>query len=130
HYAAGRNFMELSAEEAWETIEDCVQYDMEIPTSSNSSQSIGFVKDEMVEVKLPSCMSWLESTKTYDEQISSVEIMEDKVENPSSQSTPQILPSFEVYTPPVTYPEEVKANIEIPIEVEPLEQSFGIIFHG
>ncbi|GKA15819.1 putative ribonuclease H-like domain-containing protein, partial [Tanacetum coccineum] len=119
----GGNFMELSAKEAWETIEDCALYDREIPTSSNSRKSIGFVEDEMVEVKLPSCMSWLDSTNTYDEQISCVEIIEDKVENPRPQSTPQILPSFEVYTPPVTYPEEVEANIGIPIEVEPLEQS-------
>ncbi|GKB89371.1 hypothetical protein Tco_0961643 [Tanacetum coccineum] len=47
--------------------------------------------------------------------------MEDKVDNPSPQSTPQVLPSFEVYTPPVTYPEEVEETIGIPMEVEPLD---------
>ncbi|GJZ27114.1 hypothetical protein Tco_0571367 [Tanacetum coccineum] len=47
----------------------------------------------------------------------------DKVDNPSPQSTPQVLPSFEVYTPPVTYPEEVEETIGIPIEVEPLNET-------
>nr|GEV00423.1 hypothetical protein [Tanacetum cinerariifolium] len=45
----------------------------------------------------------------------------DKVDNPSPQSTPQVLPSFEEYTPPVTHPKEVKEIIEIPMEVEPLD---------
>ncbi|GJV56082.1 hypothetical protein Tco_1457087 [Tanacetum coccineum] len=45
----------------------------------------------------------------------------DKVDNPSPQSTPQVLPSFKVYTPPVTYPEEVDETIGIPMEVEPLD---------
>ncbi|GJS34226.1 hypothetical protein Tco_0532608 [Tanacetum coccineum] len=44
-------------------------------------------------------------------------------ENLSPQSSPQILPSFEVYTPPVTYPDEVEEIIGIPIEVEPLEET-------
>nr|GEU28786.1 ribonuclease H-like domain-containing protein [Tanacetum cinerariifolium] len=34
----------------------------------------------------------------------------------------QVLPSFEVYTPLVTYSEEVEETIGIPIEVEPLDQ--------
>ncbi|GJU28660.1 hypothetical protein Tco_1167281 [Tanacetum coccineum] len=50
-------------------------------------------------------------------------MMEDKVDNPSPQSTPQVLPSFEVYTPLVTYPEEVEETIGIPMEVEPLNQT-------
>nr|GEW16231.1 ribonuclease H-like domain-containing protein [Tanacetum cinerariifolium] len=49
--------------------------------------------------------------------------MEDKVDNPSPQSTPQVLPSFEVYTPPVTYPEEVEETIGILMEVEPLDHT-------
>ncbi|GJU97495.1 hypothetical protein Tco_1326766 [Tanacetum coccineum] len=48
--------------------------------------------------------------------------MEDKVDNPSPQSTLQVLPSFEVYTPPVTHPEEVEETIGIPMEVEPLNE--------
>ncbi|GKA85589.1 hypothetical protein Tco_0807243 [Tanacetum coccineum] len=47
----------------------------------------------------------------------------DKVENPNPQSTLQILPSFEEYTPPVTYPEEVEETLGTPIEVEPLHET-------
>ncbi|GJV06336.1 hypothetical protein Tco_1343992 [Tanacetum coccineum] len=46
----------------------------------------------------------------------------DKVENPSPQSTPQVLPSFKVNTPPVTYSEEVEETIGIMMEVEPLDE--------
>ncbi|GJS54438.1 retrovirus-related pol polyprotein from transposon TNT 1-94 [Tanacetum coccineum] len=48
-------------------------------------------------------------------------MMEDKVDNPSPQCTPQVLPSIELYTPPVTHPEEVEETIGIPMEVEPLD---------
>ncbi|GJS99643.1 hypothetical protein Tco_0820813 [Tanacetum coccineum] len=47
----------------------------------------------------------------------------DKVENPNPQSTPQILPSFEEYTPPVTYSEEGEETLRTPIEVEPLDET-------
>ncbi|GKE98994.1 hypothetical protein Tco_0022345 [Tanacetum coccineum] len=47
----------------------------------------------------------------------------DKVENLDPQSTPQVLPSFEEYTPPATYPEEVEETLGIPIEVEPLDET-------
>ncbi|GJR69266.1 hypothetical protein Tco_0015331 [Tanacetum coccineum] len=47
----------------------------------------------------------------------------DKVENPNPQSTPQVLPSFEEYTPPVTYPKEVEKTLGTPIEVEPLDET-------
>ncbi|GJS75691.1 hypothetical protein Tco_0725572 [Tanacetum coccineum] len=47
----------------------------------------------------------------------------DKVENPNPQSTPQVLPLFEEYTPPVTYPEEVKETLGTLIEVEPLDET-------
>ncbi|GJZ40527.1 hypothetical protein Tco_0587090 [Tanacetum coccineum] len=46
----------------------------------------------------------------------------DKVENSDPQSTPQVLPSFEEYAPPVTCPEEVKKTLRTPIEVEPLNK--------
>ncbi|GJW17914.1 hypothetical protein Tco_0025350 [Tanacetum coccineum] len=36
---------------------------------------------------------------------------------------PTSLPSFKVYTPPVTYPEEVEETIGIPMEVEPLDET-------
>ncbi|GJT31078.1 hypothetical protein Tco_0911353 [Tanacetum coccineum] len=47
----------------------------------------------------------------------------DKVENPDPQSTPQVIPSFEENTPPVTYPNEVEETIGLPIEVEPLDET-------
>nr|GEU71870.1 ribonuclease H-like domain-containing protein [Tanacetum cinerariifolium] len=62
------------------------------------------------------CMSWLDA---YDKPIGDIE---DKVDNPSAQSTPQVLLSFEVYTPPMTYPKEVDETIGIPIEIEPLDR--------
>ncbi|GKB01664.1 hypothetical protein Tco_0829708, partial [Tanacetum coccineum] len=49
--------------------------------------------------------------------------MGDEVENLSPQSTPQVLPSFEEYTPHVTYSEEVKETLGNPMEVEPLDQT-------
>ncbi|GKA50416.1 hypothetical protein Tco_0743489 [Tanacetum coccineum] len=36
---------------------------------------------------------------------------------------PQVLLSFEEYTPPVTYLKEVEETIEIPIKVEPLDET-------
>ncbi|GKF41903.1 hypothetical protein Tco_0125245, partial [Tanacetum coccineum] len=47
----------------------------------------------------------------------------DKVENSDPQSTPQVLPSFEEYTPPVTCLEEVKENLGTLVEVEPLDET-------
>ncbi|GJT96778.1 hypothetical protein Tco_1092296 [Tanacetum coccineum] len=45
----------------------------------------------------------------------------DKVENPNPQSS--VLSSFEEYTPPVTYPEEVEKTLGTPIEEEPLNET-------
>ncbi|GJW09033.1 hypothetical protein Tco_1571456 [Tanacetum coccineum] len=47
----------------------------------------------------------------------------DKVDNLCPQSNPQVLPSFEVYTLPATYPKEVEKAVRIPIEVEPLDHT-------
>ncbi|GJV18226.1 hypothetical protein Tco_1363549 [Tanacetum coccineum] len=47
----------------------------------------------------------------------------DKVENPDPQSTLQVLPSFEEYTSPATYPEEVEETLGILIEVKPLDET-------
>ncbi|GJZ07549.1 hypothetical protein Tco_0541342, partial [Tanacetum coccineum] len=47
----------------------------------------------------------------------------DKVENPDPQRTLQVLPSFEEYTPPATYPKEVEETLGISIEVEPLDET-------
>ncbi|GKC66415.1 hypothetical protein Tco_1099013 [Tanacetum coccineum] len=47
----------------------------------------------------------------------------DKVDNLCPQSNPQVLLSFEMYTPPMTYPKEVEETLGTPIEVEPLEKT-------
>ncbi|GJR45209.1 retrovirus-related pol polyprotein from transposon TNT 1-94 [Tanacetum coccineum] len=58
-YAAGGNLRRLSAEEAWETIEDCAQYDRKCsnPTSVISDETIAnpnaqIVGDDMVRVQV------------------------------------------------------------------------------
>nr|GEW07046.1 hypothetical protein [Tanacetum cinerariifolium] len=76
----------------------------------------------MVKVKLPRFILWLSSTNAYDKHIGSLGMMDNKVGNTSPQSTLQILPSFEEYKPPVTYPEEVKEILGTPMEVESLDQ--------
>ncbi|GJT64221.1 hypothetical protein Tco_1015701 [Tanacetum coccineum] len=84
NYAAGGNLGRLSAKEAWETIEDCVQYDKQCKnlTSTISDQTIAnlkaqLVKNEVVRVMIPMCMSWLDA---FDDPIGD---MEDKEDNPS-----------------------------------------------
>nr|GEZ43558.1 hypothetical protein [Tanacetum cinerariifolium] len=49
-------------------------------------------------------------------------MIHDEIGNASSQSTPQILPSFEEYIPLVTYLKEVEDTIGILMEVQPLNQ--------
>nr|GEW88248.1 protein kinase-like domain, concanavalin A-like lectin/glucanase domain protein [Tanacetum cinerariifolium] len=49
--------------------------------------------------------------------------IEDKVDNSSPQSSPQVILSFKVYTPPVNYPKEVEETIGISMEVEPLDHT-------
>ncbi|GKB71540.1 hypothetical protein Tco_0932952 [Tanacetum coccineum] len=122
-YAAGGNLRRLGAKEAWETIEDCAQCDKQWtnPTSTISDKTIANLKTQLVEnevfrIKIPKCMAWLD-----DEPIGDLDTIKDKVDNPSPQSTPQLLPLFEVYTPPLTYPKEVYETIGIPMEVEPLD---------
>ncbi|GJY85147.1 hypothetical protein Tco_0499173 [Tanacetum coccineum] len=107
---SGGDLIELSAEKARETIDDCPQCDKQWknPTNIISNKSIANLKaklvgKEMVRVKISRSMSWLGSTDAYDEYIGSLDMMKYKVENRSSQ----VLPSFEEYTPSVTYPEEV-----------------------
>ncbi|GJW26369.1 hypothetical protein Tco_0040180 [Tanacetum coccineum] len=122
NYAASGNLKRLSTEEAWETIEDYAQCDKQCknPTSTTFDQTIAnlkaqLIENEMVRVMIPKCMIWLDA---YDKPIGD---MEDKVDNLSSQDTPQVLLSFEVCTPHVTYLEEVDETIGIPMEVEPLD---------
>ncbi|GJR21403.1 hypothetical protein Tco_0969930 [Tanacetum coccineum] len=62
-------------------------------------------------------------TNAYDKPIGNLDKVGDEVENPSPQSTPQVLPSFEEYTPPATYPEEIEETLGTPMKVEPLDQT-------
>ncbi|GJT64755.1 hypothetical protein Tco_1016235 [Tanacetum coccineum] len=144
-FAADKNIGKLGIEEAWETIKNFAQGQKENenvwvemhryiawdkvdnPNQQNTSPSEINEPYEhsprMDSYEQPSClgppkyMSWLDA---YDEPIGD---MEDKVQNPSPQSAPQVLSSFEVYTVPVAYPKEVDEIIGIPIEVEPLNQT-------
>ncbi|GJV16056.1 hypothetical protein Tco_1361379 [Tanacetum coccineum] len=69
-------------------------------------------------VQVPRCMAWLD----YNEHVDSLSTMDNEVGVTSPESTTQTLPSFEEYTPPVTYPEEVEKTLGTPIEVEPLNE--------
>ncbi|GJX63902.1 hypothetical protein Tco_0296802 [Tanacetum coccineum] len=86
-------------------------------TSNLKAQLVG---NEVVRVKIPKFMSWLDA---YDKSIGDLDMIKDKVDNPSPQSTPQVLLSFEVYTSPVTYLEEVEETLGTLIEVEPLDET-------
>ncbi|GKB28394.1 hypothetical protein Tco_0867795 [Tanacetum coccineum] len=93
------------------------------PTSAISDETIAnpnaqIVGDDMVRVQVPRCMAWLD----YDEHVDSLSTMDNEVGVTSPESTTQTLPSFEEYTPPVTYPEEVEKTLRTPIEVEPLNE--------
>ncbi|GKE26680.1 hypothetical protein Tco_1442064 [Tanacetum coccineum] len=90
---------------------------IELPKSQPKRTYNGNLECEIFMVKMPKCMSWL----AYAEPIGDLGMMKDKVDNPSPQSTLQVLPSFEVYTLPVTHLEEVEETIGIPMEVEPLD---------
>nr|GEW37993.1 ribonuclease H-like domain-containing protein [Tanacetum cinerariifolium] len=93
---------------------------IELPKSQPKKTYKEDLECEMGMVKIPRCMQWLD---TYDEPIRDLDMMVDKVNNPSTKSTPQLLPSFEEYTPPVTCPKEVEETLETPMEVEPLDQT-------
>ncbi|GJV22301.1 hypothetical protein Tco_1371321 [Tanacetum coccineum] len=77
------------------------------------------VRDDVVRVQVPRCMAWLD----YDEHVDSLSTMDNKVGFKSPKSTTQTLLSFEEYTPPVTYPEEVEKTLGTPIKVEPLNKT-------
>ncbi|GJY01521.1 hypothetical protein Tco_0359673 [Tanacetum coccineum] len=70
-------------------------------------------------VQVPRCMAWLD----YDEHVDSLSTMDNEVGVTSPESTTQTLPSFEEYTPAVTYPKEVKKTLGTLIEVEPLNET-------
>ncbi|GJU97964.1 hypothetical protein Tco_1327235 [Tanacetum coccineum] len=89
---------------------------IELPKSQPKRTYNEDFKCEIIMVKMPKCMAWLDY-----EPIGDLDMMEDKVDNSSPQCTPQVLPSIELYTPSVTHPEEVEETIGILMEVEPLD---------
>nr|GEZ76564.1 hypothetical protein [Tanacetum cinerariifolium] len=61
---------------------------IEFPKSQTKRTYNEDLECEIVMVKMPKCMTWFD-----DEPISDLDMMVDKVDNPSPQSTPQFLPS-------------------------------------
>ncbi|GJY71699.1 hypothetical protein Tco_0475402 [Tanacetum coccineum] len=118
-----RKFSDIGA---WYAIEDCIQYYKKCsnPTSVISDETITnpnaqILGDDIVRVQVPRCMEWLD----YDEHVDSISTMDNEVGVTSPKSTIQTLPSFEEYTPLVTYPKEVEKTLGTPIEVEPLNKT-------
>nr|GEX94853.1 hypothetical protein [Tanacetum cinerariifolium] len=109
------NLRELSSEEAWEAIENLAQGKKEWDNPPNF-----IFEQEFENLKAQAKRSfgkeevWVEMHRG---------IAWDKVENPNPQSTPQVLPSFEEYTPSVTYPEEVEETLGTLMEVEHLDET-------
>nr|GEU55759.1 hypothetical protein [Tanacetum cinerariifolium] len=94
------------------------------PTSAFTDEIIAnpnaqIVRDDMVRVQVPRCMTWLD----YDEHVDSISVMDNEVGVTSPESTTQNLPSFEEYKPSVTYPKEVEKTLGTSIEVEPLNET-------
>nr|GEV66324.1 putative Gag-Pol polyprotein [Tanacetum cinerariifolium] len=89
---------------------------IELPKSQPKKTYKKDLECRIVMVKVPRCMAWLD-----DDPIGDLDTMEDKMDNLSPKSTPQVLPSFEVYTPPVTCSKEVDETIGISMMVEPLD---------
>ncbi|GKD11029.1 hypothetical protein Tco_1190714 [Tanacetum coccineum] len=114
-FKANRNLRDLSVKEAWKTIENSAQGQQEWdnPPNINSEQELSILKaqakrlfgNEKVWVEMPKYITW------------------DTVDNLIPKSTPQVLPSFKEYLPPVTYSKEVEKTLGTPMEVEPLNET-------
>jgi hypothetical protein len=103
---------------------------MDNPTNVVTDQLIASLREQSRRLfgdktidEITGCTGWFDFTTIQAEHISNLDKMEDRVENLSPPSTPQVLPSFEAYTPPVTYSDEVDETLGVPIEVEPLYQT-------
>nr|GEU65804.1 hypothetical protein [Tanacetum cinerariifolium] len=73
----------------------------------------------MVRVMVPRCIEWL----NYDEHVDSLSTIDNEVGVTIPESTIQTLSSFEEYTPPVTYSEEVEKTLRTLTEIEPLNRT-------
>ncbi|GKF14810.1 hypothetical protein Tco_0056272, partial [Tanacetum coccineum] len=104
-FVTDENLRELSGEEAWEAIENFTEGKKEWDNPPNiiSKQEVANLKaqekrlfrNEVVWVEMHRGITW------------------DKVKISDPQSTLQVLPSFEEYTPPVTCPEEVEDETQL-----------------
>ncbi|GKF38141.1 hypothetical protein Tco_0118202 [Tanacetum coccineum] len=125
-----RKFSDIGAWYAIEIVPNMIKK-CSNPTSVNSDETIAnqnaqIVRDDMVRVQVPRCMAWLD----YDGHVDSLSMMDNEAGVTSPESTTQTLSSFEEYTPPVTYPEEVEKTLETPIEVEPLNETTLLLVLG
>ncbi|GJX62618.1 hypothetical protein Tco_0295518, partial [Tanacetum coccineum] len=91
----------------------------DLQTASESEGDLRKFSDIEAWVQVPRCMAWLD----YDEHVDILSMMDNEVGVTSPEITTQTLLSFEEYTSPVTYPEEVKKTLGTPIEVEPLNKT-------
>ena len=87
----------------------------------HSDQVVGndsYESDQEFEMgfEIPRCMLGIDFNKTHNKLIGSLDTRKDEVNIISPLSTPQLPPSFEAYTPLVTYPEEVDEIIGTPME--------------
>jgi hypothetical protein len=90
--------------------------------ASLREQARSLFRDKTID-EITGSTGWFDFTTIQAEHIGNLDKMEDRVENLSPPSTSQVLPSFDAYTHPLTYPEEVEETIGTPIEVEPLNQT-------
>ncbi|GJX48137.1 hypothetical protein Tco_0273327 [Tanacetum coccineum] len=114
-FVADENLRELSGEEAWEAIENFAQGQKEWDNPPNiiSEQEVANLKAQ--EKRLFGNEDvWVKMHRG---------IACDNVENLDPQSTPQVLPSFEEYTPLVTCPKKVEETLGTSVEVEPLDET-------
>ncbi|GJS08537.1 hypothetical protein Tco_0365333 [Tanacetum coccineum] len=100
-------------------IKKCSNLTSAISDETIANPNAQIVGDDMVRVQVPRYMAWLD----YDEYVDSLSTMDNEVGVTSLESTTQTLPSFEEYTPPMTYPKEVEETLGTPMEVEPLEET-------
>ena len=106
-----------------ESNQDSEMVSVELPSCMSGIDFSKTYDTHEVRVEPPSCMSWLGTTIIQDEHIGDLDTRNDEVNNISPPSAPQPPPSFEAHTPPVTYPEKVEETLGTPIEVEPLDQT-------
>nr|GEZ88548.1 ribonuclease H-like domain-containing protein [Tanacetum cinerariifolium] len=111
NFDVDEDLRELSAKKAWETIENFAQGQKEWdkPFKAITEQKLASLRAQVNEL-FGNKKVWFEMPRC---------IASAKVDNLS----PQVLPSFEKYTPLVTYSKEVKDTLVTSIEVEPLNQT-------